>query len=162
MFHIIDIVAGWFVFEINSVEDAFEIDCSKCADIDVGRQFLDIANGLSKRQLIQRYMCLNSEQYVYRMELQTNSVTVKIQICEIVSGEDASVTAFRFINATPSALDFATVKPPVFIAENDAFEFAMSIYKEFLNLDKEKYEKNWFPFPQAEFEKLNQYMRYRI
>ncbi len=162
MFQIIDVAGGWFVIMISSETDAFSIECTKYAGIDIGAQLLGIANSLIENQPVRHYICLNSEQYVYRMELQQNGKSVKVLLCEITGSKDSSVTAFRFYDPSPSALDFSSAKPPVFAAEYDAFEVAKSIYVAFRDIDKAKYQQNWFPFPRAEYDRLHQFMKYRI
>ncbi|HML47290.1 MAG TPA: hypothetical protein PKE04_11135 [Clostridia bacterium] len=161
MFRIVDIAGGWFTLMLSSETHAFTVSCSSCAGIDVGKQLLDLADGLARKRPIRRYICLNGEQCAYRMELSRRDASVMIQVCEITGGPDASLTAFRFVGATPSALEFAKVKAPVFIGEYGAAEFAKRIHAEFESIDKEAYERNWFPFPQAAYDALTEHMKYR-
>ena len=137
------IEAGWFEFTLNNETDSFCVACSQVCQMDTAEQLLSLAYHLLLHQPYPKYLCLNCERKVYRMEVKSFDGFLHITICEI------NDHPMRFCDASPMTLVFAETGDPIFTVDAEILDFARDIYHAFVDMDIAYYEANWVPFPRT-------------
>ncbi|HAN20991.1 MAG TPA: hypothetical protein DCP51_04870 [Clostridiales bacterium] len=160
MFKISSIKHGWFDIILSNEDTDYYICSSSVGGYDTAKALLNAISDIYYKKKSSVKLCFNAENEAHIIHLDAENSNLSIIITEI------NDKPFKYLSEQTSSLDTVKQSPPIIQIKCDINNSIKEVIMQFTDIIIQKkvdeYNDNWFPFPQEEYDKIYNYLKYRF